>query len=199
MSWNDLEKEDTNVYSVVVNHEQQYSIWPQHKETPPGWEHVGKAGAKADCLAYVKEVWTDMRPLSLRERIEELARTPPRQAPPAPAIAARSLVDRLSDGDHPVEAGFGSNKSLKLTKEAIDRGYAHITFPTTKGGSSLGVRLDRDACNLAGADFEAGAGTVHLEGELTLDFVKVRCSADIDLSTLNGKGRLTKIGSHQPN
>lgn len=53
-------------FYVVVNHEEQYSIWPKHKTLPAGWKAVGKEGGKDECLAYIKEVWTDMRPLSLR-------------------------------------------------------------------------------------------------------------------------------------
>ena len=60
------EEEDTTVYRVVVNHEDQYSIWPVRMEIPGGWRDVGVQGQKAECLAHIKEVWTDMRPLSLR-------------------------------------------------------------------------------------------------------------------------------------
>lgn len=60
------EQEDTAMYKVVVNHEEQYSIWPAEKQNPAGWIDAGKSGLKLECLAYVKEVWTDMRPLSLR-------------------------------------------------------------------------------------------------------------------------------------
>jgi MbtH protein len=69
MSWE--EKEDTTIYNVVVNHEEQYSIWPEYKEIPLGWKAVGKKGLKQECLDYVSEVWTDMRPLSLRKKMEE--------------------------------------------------------------------------------------------------------------------------------
>jgi MbtH protein len=65
------EREDNAIYKVVVNHEEQYSIWPADRENPLGWRDVGKSGTKAECLAYIKEVWTDMRPLSLRKRMEE--------------------------------------------------------------------------------------------------------------------------------
>ena len=65
------EQDDTTIYQVVVNDEEQYSIWPAHRETPLGWRTVGKSGSKAECLAYIKEVWTDMRPLSLRKRMED--------------------------------------------------------------------------------------------------------------------------------
>ncbi len=61
--------EDDIVYKVVVNHEEQYSIWPVDKENALGWRDVGKSGTKETCLAYIKEVWTDMRPLSLRRKM----------------------------------------------------------------------------------------------------------------------------------
>jgi MbtH protein len=69
MAWDD--SEDNTIYTVVVNHEEQYSIWPEYKEIPKGWRAVGKTGPKAECLAYIQEVWTDMRPLSLRKKMEE--------------------------------------------------------------------------------------------------------------------------------
>lgn len=67
------EREDTTIYNVVMNHEQQYSIWPADRENPRGWTSAGKTGPKAECLAYIKEVWTDMRPLSLRKQMAEQA------------------------------------------------------------------------------------------------------------------------------
>ncbi len=60
--------EDFTTYKVLVNHEEQYSIWPAECENPLGWRDVGKTGTKSECLGYVKEVWNDMRPLSLRHR-----------------------------------------------------------------------------------------------------------------------------------
>lgn len=62
------EEEDTTIYRVVVNHEEQYSIWPEDRELPLGWKDAGKVGPKAECLAYIEEVWTDMTPLSLRKQ-----------------------------------------------------------------------------------------------------------------------------------
>ena len=70
MSWED--REDNTIYTVVMNHEEQYSIWPKERELPLGWTAVGKTGPKDECLAYIKEVWTDMRPLSLRKKMEEM-------------------------------------------------------------------------------------------------------------------------------
>jgi MbtH protein len=58
-------------YKVVVNHEEQYSIWSAKKENPLGWTDVGKSGNKTDCLTYIAELWTDMRPLTLRMKLAE--------------------------------------------------------------------------------------------------------------------------------
>ncbi len=65
------EESDDVIYKVVVNHEEQYSIWPAERQNALGWNDVGKTGSKAECLAYIKEVWTDMRPLSLRKQMEK--------------------------------------------------------------------------------------------------------------------------------
>ena len=64
------EREDTTIYKVVVNHEEQYSIWPADRANPPGWRDEGKVGKKAEVLSYIKAVWTDMRPLSLRKKMD---------------------------------------------------------------------------------------------------------------------------------
>jgi MbtH protein len=60
-------------HKVVVNHEGQYSLWFADRENPPGWADAGKVGTKEECLSFVEEVWTDMRPLSLRARMGERA------------------------------------------------------------------------------------------------------------------------------
>ena len=73
MAWQDAEGEDSTIYNVVINQEEQYSIWPSYREPPLGWRAVGKTGSKAECLTYIGEVWTDMRPLSLRKKMEEMA------------------------------------------------------------------------------------------------------------------------------
>ena len=68
MGWND-EKDDRR-YQVVINHEEQYSIWFADREIPQGWKDAGFDGSKHDCLHYIEEVWTDMRPLSFRKMMD---------------------------------------------------------------------------------------------------------------------------------
>lgn len=67
--WDD--DEETTSYRVVVNGEEQYSIWPADREAPAGWFDAGKTGLKSECLEHINAVWTDMRPLSLRREMGE--------------------------------------------------------------------------------------------------------------------------------
>lgn len=68
------QEEDKRIYLVVINSEEQYSIWLKHKDVPEGWRAVGKEGPKEECLKYIDEVWTDMRPLSLRKKANQALR-----------------------------------------------------------------------------------------------------------------------------
>ena len=70
------ERKETATYLVVVNHEEQYSIWLADRQLPSGWKDAGKRGTRHECLEYIAEVWTDMRPLSLRKRMEQAATRP---------------------------------------------------------------------------------------------------------------------------
>lgn len=191
--------EDTTIYKVVMNHEEQYSIWPDYKGIPQGWTDVGRRGSKSECLAFIKEVWTDMRPLSLRKKMEEFARNPPPllSSPDSIASSGKSLIDRLCEGDHAVKVGLRPESSVKRFKEAIDRDYVHIKFTETNGGTELGIRLDQNTSDFTAADFKNGKGTVHIEGNLTVDYVKIKCVADIDLSTLQGRGTLIKAEAEE--
>ena len=193
MALQHAEEEDKTIYKVVVNYEEQYSIWPEYKANPPGWSDVGKVGPKAEFLAYIKEVWTDMRPLSLRKKMEEMARNPPPPAPVDNTPKGPSLVDRLCLGDHKIVVSQRPEPTAKALKEAIDNGYVRVKFTETKGGTELGFKVDPNASDLTGGNFEEGTGNVKVAGSLTLDYMKVRCIAQIDLKTLDGVGHIEKI------
>ena len=143
MSWHDPDQEDTTIYKVVVNHEEQYSIWPEYKENPLGWTDAGKTGLKAECLAHIKEVWTDMRPLSLRKKMEEIGQdrehnpgrhthrkpnTGPalREIERAPAQARERHQGQ--DGDHPQQA-FGELGDCNALGR-LDRQPQQIQLPS---------------------------------------------------------------------
>ena len=70
----DQDKQTQHLYNVVINHEEQYSLWPAHRDPPEGWQRVGQARSREECLAYIEEVWTDMRPLSLRIEMDQFNR-----------------------------------------------------------------------------------------------------------------------------
>src|SRR5689334_5949803 len=134
-----------------------------------------------------------MRPLSLRLKMEEMARNPPPPPPVDNTPKGPSLVDRLSTGDHHVVVSQRPEPTVKALKEAIDNGYVRVKFTETKGGTELGFKFDKDASDLSNGNFEEGRGNVRLAGGLTLDYTKVRVIANIDLSTLEGQGHLEKV------
>ena len=67
------DREDTTIYKVVVDREQQYSIWPADRENALGWNDAGKSGTKAECLAYIEQVWDEKKPPGLRHKTEDAA------------------------------------------------------------------------------------------------------------------------------
>jgi uncharacterized protein YbdZ (MbtH family) len=187
--------EDRTVYKAVMNHEEQYSIWPADRENPLGWRDAGKSGTKAECLEFITQVWTDMRPLSLRNEMEDAARRRAEQPEEEPRAAnnepaEETLVERLSRGDHPVTLNLRPERTLAAFKERLDLGYIHVKFTDTRGGTELGLPIEKDALDLSSADLERGSGTVRLSGRLTLDYVNIRCVANIDVATLEGRGHL---------
>ncbi|HEX2623222.1 MAG TPA: MbtH family protein [Phototrophicaceae bacterium] len=71
------DQDDLTIYRVVMNHEEQYSLWLPDRDLPPGWTDTGKRGTKDECWAYMEQFWVDMRPLSLRQHMEEASRQNP--------------------------------------------------------------------------------------------------------------------------
>lgn len=100
------------------------------------------------------------------------------------------LVKRLSEGSHPVEVSLRPERTVKLFKEMLDRGHVLVKFTQTRGGTELGVPLDKARSDLTQANFDTETGKVRVCGELTLDYVPVRVIADIDLPSLQGEGHL---------
>jgi uncharacterized protein YbdZ (MbtH family) len=187
------EQEDQTIYRVVINHEEQYSIWSVNRTTPPGWTDCGVQGTKAVCLEYIQSVWTDMRPLRLRKHMAEAAAMPAEPAPsPVEELveedepAIDPLVERLSTGSHPVAASRCS--TIDAFEKCVERGYLYMRF--TETGTELGVRIDAAAQERIGTAAARGTGTVRVESRLVLNDVPVRCVAEIDLSSLAGSGRL---------
>ena len=99
------------------------------------------------------------------------------------------LVQKLTK-EQPIIASLRPTPTLEQLKAAVDRKYVLIKFTETRGGTELGIRLDPERSDLSKADWEAGTGSIHIVGELVLDYVPVRFHGDIDLGSLAGTGRL---------
>lgn len=105
------------------------------------------------------------------------------------------LVKKLCEGEHPIEASVRPEKTPQAFKQAIDRGYVHIRFTSTRGGTELGFTLNKELSDLSGANFSKPAGKIRLCGDLTLDYERVRCFAELDVATLAGSGHLQLLAA----
>jgi uncharacterized protein YbdZ (MbtH family) len=192
------EEEDNTTYKVVLNQEEQYSIWPADRENAPGWRDEGRTGSKRECLDHIQNVWTDMRPLSLRKHMQQQEKAGTAGTVPVGVgrgsdehngdSAIDTLVGRLSHGRHRVVTS--RYRTASELGDCVERGFVLVKFTGTRGGTELGFRLNADHTDTTGANFKDGVGTVCLGGDLTLDDVKVRCRAQIDLQSLAGEGYL---------
>lgn len=99
--------------------------------------------------------------------------------------------------EQPIIASLRPEPTVEVFKAAIDRGYVHLKFTQTKGGTELGVRLEPDACDLSSASFANRTGTLKLVGTLVLNYDKVRMHANVALETLAGTGHLEYLGPHE--
>lgn len=100
------------------------------------------------------------------------------------------LPHKLAEGEHKVIFPSRLDDPLQELRDCIDRDYVFVKFTETRGGTELGFRLDAEHSDLSGADWDAGTGTICMAGELTLDYVHVRCVGNIDISTMKGTGHL---------
>jgi hypothetical protein len=105
------------------------------------------------------------------------------------------LVGKLCSGDHPVEISIRPDRTSGALRACLDKGYVHLKFTGTRGGTDLYVPIDSQSCDLSAADFDKSTGTIRLTGHLTLDYVPVRCHAQIDLATMAGNGHLERMAS----
>ena len=100
------------------------------------------------------------------------------------------LPHKLAQGEHRVIYPSRLDDPIQELKDSIDRDYVHVKFTETRGGTELGFKLDPEHSNLDGADWENKSGKIRLAGNLTLDYVKVRCEAELEIPSLEGTGHL---------
>ncbi len=99
------------------------------------------------------------------------------------------LVQKLTQ-EQPVIVSLRPEPNVEAFKAAVDRGYVLVKFTETRGGTELGVRIDPERSDLSGGDFANGRGSIKIAGELILDYVRVRCHANLDIEKLAGTGHL---------
>ena len=99
------------------------------------------------------------------------------------------LVKKLTR-EQAIVASLRPQTTPDYLKAAVDRGYVHIKFTETEGGTELGIRLDRESSDISQANFEDGSGSIRIVGDLVLDYVPIRFHGQIDLATMAGTGRV---------
>jgi hypothetical protein len=100
------------------------------------------------------------------------------------------LVRKLSEGEQKIEVSIRPDRTPEALLRCIQKGYVHLKFPDTQGGTDLYVPLDMSETTLTDADFEMGKGLILLVGTLNLDGQDVKCRAAVDLATMRGYGKL---------
>jgi hypothetical protein len=105
------------------------------------------------------------------------------------------LVERLQI-EQEVKADLSSDRAVQIFKEAVTRGYVHLTF--VKTGTTLGIPMDKAASDVTGADLEKRQGRLKVVGNFVLNYNKVCFHGDVDLATGEGKGRLEYLGEFKP-
>jgi hypothetical protein len=103
------------------------------------------------------------------------------------------LVPKLLQDDQKIEVSIRPDRTPEALLRCIQKGYVHLKFPDTQGGTDLYLPLDMSETTLNDADFEMGTGLVLLVGRLTLDYQQVKCRATIDLATMKGYGKLQRV------
>ncbi len=107
------------------------------------------------------------------------------------------LVEKLTK-EQPVIVSLRPAPSREALKAAIDRGWLLVKFTETRGGTELGFPIDKQRSDFSGADLEQGTGTFKVAGELTLDYVRVRLVAKIDVASFDGTGHLEPLAVAEP-
>lgn len=187
-----MDDDDLTLYKVVLNDEEQYSIWSADRPLPAGWHEDGFSGTKRECLDHIAEVWTDMRPLSLRRHLAELENNPPEPAAPLPEDDTPSLVERLNGQGHRALIDARTDDKLAYLRERIEIGHVHVLFPDTRGGTELGLALTEVAQAAALAALDTG-DEITLTGKLTLDDEPVVCNVRLSAPGLEGRGGLQRV------
>eukprot|EP00163_Fabomonas_tropica_P022886 TRINITY_DN4005_c0_g1_i1.p1 TRINITY_DN4005_c0_g1~~TRINITY_DN4005_c0_g1_i1.p1 ORF type:complete len:214 (-),score=58.26 TRINITY_DN4005_c0_g1_i1:128-769(-) len=200
---------DVERFRVVLNHEEQYSIWPSWKENAPGWRDEGTEGTKEEVMAYIDKVWTDMRPLSLRKKMSEWEKNRPKvdrdearrriEAMRANTDAfhtpqpANALVTKLMDKQAVQIIRYRNDDgtpALDKLKDAVKRQYVLVKFTQTTGGTELGLNLTPLPDRPTYSQVHWSDTQLQVTGRAKLDYTPILIHASIDLATFEGTGHV---------
>ena len=165
-------------FQVVVNDEEQYSVWRVDKPTPVGWRDGGFSGTRDQCLDFIETVWTDLRPKSLRLWLAEVGARAP--MPPSDLTEEAPLPIRLASEPQRVELRLAPGETPMAL---FATGVAWLRFTETRGGTELCFELS--------APVATSADSWQLRGATVLDGFKLQVDATIEIATLRGVARMT--------
>ena len=183
----ELRGEESALYQVVINHEEQYSLIDARDAIPLGWRPVGEPAERTKCLDFIEQAWTDMRPLSLRRQMAELETMKEHQGTEVDHDQP-TLIERLLATEHSVRLTFPPGDAPP--SRDIITGQFYLLFPNTKGCTEIHFRFDDQLEPSAIENLDNRSGWLHIEGTATLDGVRIFCRAVIAADTLSGTARV---------
>ena len=187
------------IYEVVVNSDEEYSIWPGALGDPPrGWQLVSVRGVKGYCLDYIDEKWTDRRPSSLRRGAGASVDVAVRAEPLAVPQGAGGLVDVLTDVRHPITGTVPPTFTTERLRMALGTGFLHLCLRGSHGSTTVALKLDRSACDFDASVGERGERVHRLQGTCELDGALLRCVVEIDATTMSGVARVHQADRFSP-
>lgn len=170
-------------YSVVINQEEQYSIWPSDLDIPPGWQEIGVSGSKDECLDHIEKVWVDMRPLSLRKFYEELANQ---------NLDAHETTEEENSVPLLKDLLLANEQAFQIVAADIDQlkkqwqeKYVYINLYQTVGETEVCVIL------AAPPSVEHSEEKLMLCGSVDIDDDEYTVNLNIDLKKLSGIAKFT--------
>jgi uncharacterized protein YbdZ (MbtH family) len=187
----DETNDERTPYVVVINDDEQYSIWRRDRPLPAGWREVGFEAGRTECLAHIEQVWTDMRPLTVRRALSSAKAHVEIVEEGRRSGGKNDLVIRL-EKEQPISLVAHPSESGEELKEQLERRRLYVRFDAT--GTELGFRLSDDAVATAMAAVHRQQEPIPLEGELVLNFERVRFVGSLHVRSLKGLGRLEIVG-----
>ena len=178
-------------WSVVINTEEQYSIWPEDQTPPDGWHTIGVFGDKETCLDHIETVWTDMRPRSLREAMAAADNGQSTFMDSALESVPR-LVDLLCSGPQKVTLVTRPADNRRALANQLGQGVAQLRFPVEGGPTEILISMDAEASDWTEDSLLDRTGDLTLSGSVKLDGERLIVVATIHAAGLDGSATVSR-------